>query len=71
MAQAATSFPSTMSADVSSVVCSVASTPCSRSPLMDVAVSEGTTSIPRPSTKKMTMSYIEAPESTWGSCMAQ
>ena len=62
IAQAARSLPSTRSAEVSSVVCSVASTPCSRSPLIDVAVSDGTTSMPRPSTKKMTMSYIAAPD---------
>ena len=55
-AHAATSFPTTMSAAVSSVVCSVARTPCSRSPFIEVAVREGTMSMPSPSTQNVTTS---------------
>ena len=71
IAHAASSLPSAMSQGVSSVVCSVARTPCSRSPLTEVAVSEGTMSMARPSTKKMTMSYIASPERRSGSLVAQ
>src|SRR5918995_3960290 len=47
-AQAATSFPTAISAGVSNVVCRMASTPRSRSPLTDCAVSAGTTNSASP-----------------------
>lgn len=62
----ATHLPITMSAGDKRVVCSVASTPCSRSELMLVAVNDGTMSIDSPSTKKVVRSYIERPAlSVW------